>query len=72
MIPARAPRSRITRWSRSVRRCAPWPHSADGTEKGLLGGINAIIAGNYLTTLGKQIEKDVDMLGRIDLPIKAL
>ncbi|MEX3507366.1 MULTISPECIES: biotin synthase BioB [unclassified Corynebacterium] len=44
----------------------------DGTEKGLLGGINAIIAGNYLTTLGRQIEKDVDMLGRIDLPIKAL
>ena len=44
----------------------------DGTEKGLLGGINAIIAGNYLTTLGQQIEKDVDMLHRIDLPIKAL
>ncbi len=43
-----------------------------GTEKGLLGGINAIIAGNYLTTLGQQIEKDVDMLHRIDLPIKAL
>ncbi|MBC2682201.1 biotin synthase BioB [Corynebacterium anserum] len=44
----------------------------DGTEKGLLGGINAIIAGNYLTTLGQAIEKDVDMLHRIDLPIKAL
>lgn len=44
----------------------------DGTERGLLGGINAIIAGNYLTTLGRRIEKDVDMLGRIDLPIKAL
>ena len=44
----------------------------DGTEKGQLGGINAIIAGNYLTTLGQQIEKDVDMLHRIDLPIKAL
>ena len=44
----------------------------DGTERGLLGGINAIIAGNYLTTLGQQIEKDVDMLHRIDLPIKAL
>ena len=44
----------------------------DGTERGLLGGINAIIAGNYLTTLGQEIEKDVDMLGRIDLPIKAL
>ena len=44
----------------------------DGTEKGLLSGINAIIAGNYLTTLGQEIEKDIDMLGRIDLPIKAL
>ena len=44
----------------------------DGTERGLLGSINAIIAGNYLTTLGQQIEKDVDMLHRIDLPIKAL
>ena len=45
---------------------------ADGTEKGLLGGINAIIAGNYLTTLGQSLDRDVDMLRRIDLPIKAL
>ena len=43
-----------------------------GTRQGLTGGINAIIVGNYLTTLGQQIEKDVDMLNRIDLPIKAL
>ena len=45
---------------------------AQAGKGGLLGGINAIIAGNYLTTLGQQIEKDVDMLHRIDLPIKAL
>ncbi|MDO4908704.1 MAG: biotin synthase BioB [Corynebacterium sp.] len=43
-----------------------------GAEKGLLGGINAIIVGNYLTTLGRPQETDVDMLGRLRLPIKAL
>lgn len=44
----------------------------EGFEKGLLGGINAIIAGNYLTTLGERIETDMETLNRIDLPIKAL
>ena len=44
----------------------------EGFEKGLLGGINAIIAGNYLTTLGERIETDLETLNRIDLPIKAL
>lgn len=43
-----------------------------GAEKGLLGGINAIIVGNYLTTLGRPQEKDIDMLDRLHLPIKAL
>lgn len=43
-----------------------------GAEKGLLGGINAIIVGNYLTTLGRPQETDVDMLNRLHLPIKAL
>ncbi|MBV7296188.1 biotin synthase BioB [Corynebacterium sp. TAE3-ERU12] len=43
-----------------------------GAEKGLLGGINAIIVGNYLTTLGRPAEQDLDMLGKIRLPIKAL
>lgn len=43
-----------------------------GTEKGLLGGINAVIVGNYLTTLGRPVEQDLDMLGKIRLPIKAL
>lgn len=43
-----------------------------GAEKGLLGGINAIIVGNYLTTLGRPQETDIDMLNRLHLPIKAL
>lgn len=43
-----------------------------GAEKGLLGGINAVIIGNYLTTLGRPVEQDLDMLGKISLPIKAL
>lgn len=43
-----------------------------GAEKGLLGGINAIIVGNYLTTLGRPAERDLDMLGALQLPIKAL
>lgn len=43
-----------------------------GTEQGLLGGINAVIVGNYLTTLGRPMEDDLDMLGKLRLPIKAL
>ncbi|AHI21478.1 biotin synthase BioB [Corynebacterium vitaeruminis] len=43
-----------------------------GTEQGLLGGINAVIVGNYLTTLGRPMEQDLDMLGKLRLPIKAL
>jgi hypothetical protein len=43
-----------------------------GTEQGLLGGINAVIVGNYLTTLGRPMEEDLDMLGKLRLPIKAL
>jgi biotin synthase len=43
-----------------------------GTEEGLLGGINALIVGNYLTTLGRPAEQDLAMLARLQLPIKAL
>ncbi|WP_277102412.1 biotin synthase BioB [Corynebacterium vitaeruminis] len=43
-----------------------------GTEQGLLGGMNAVIVGNYLTTLGRPMEQDLDMLGKLRLPIKAL
>jgi len=43
-----------------------------GTEAGMLGGINAIIVGNYLTTLGRPAQRDLDMLSRLKMPIKAL
>ncbi|APT85063.1 biotin synthase BioB [Corynebacterium aquilae] len=43
-----------------------------GAEQGLLGGINAIIVGNYLTTLGRPQEQDLEMMGKLRLPIKAL
>jgi biotin synthase len=43
-----------------------------GTEAGMLGGINAIIVGNYLTTLGRPAGHDLDMLEKLKMPIKAL
>ena len=43
-----------------------------GTRDGLLGGINAVIVGNYLTTLGRPAESDIDLLGELQMPIKAL
>ncbi|GAA1534357.1 biotin synthase BioB [Actinomadura kijaniata] len=43
-----------------------------GTRDGMLGGINAIIVGNYLTTLGRPAEKDLELLTELQMPIKAL
>jgi biotin synthase len=43
-----------------------------GAEQGMLGGINAIIVGNYLTNLGRPAEQDLKMLGELKMPIKAL
>jgi len=43
-----------------------------GAQKGILGGINAVIVGNYLTTLGRPAETDLDLLGELKMPIKAL
>jgi len=43
-----------------------------GAEQGMLGGINAIIVGNYLTNLGRPAEQDIKMLGELKMPIKAL
>jgi biotin synthase len=43
-----------------------------GTEAGMLGGVNAIIVGNYLTTLGRAAETDLAMLDRLKMPVKAL
>ena len=43
-----------------------------GVEKGLAGGANALIVGNYLTTLGRPMEQDLDMLDGLRIPIKAV
>ncbi len=43
-----------------------------GTRDGLLGGVNAVIVGNYLTTLGRPASEDLDLLGDLSMPVKAL
>jgi biotin synthase len=43
-----------------------------GTEQGLMGGINAVIVGNYLTTLGRSPEDDLALLTKLEMPIKEL
>jgi biotin synthase len=43
-----------------------------GAEQGMLGGINAIIVGNYLTNLGRPAQQDIEMLGELKMPIKAI
>jgi biotin synthase len=43
-----------------------------GTRDGMLGGINAMIVGNYLTTLGRSPEEDLDLLAELSMPVKAL
>ncbi|ABD13114.1 biotin synthase [Frankia casuarinae] len=40
--------------------------------QGMLGGINAMIVGNYLTTLGRSAEADLKMLAELSMPIKSL
>ncbi|MGF6832916.1 biotin synthase [Paenarthrobacter sp. TE4293] len=41
-----------------------------GTREGLLGGINAVIVGNYLTTLGRPANADLNLLVELNMPIK--
>src|SRR3954463_2874659 len=43
-----------------------------GTRDGLLGGINAVIVGNYLTTLGRPATEDLALLADLKMPVKAL
>jgi biotin synthase len=43
-----------------------------GTREGLLGGINAVIVGNYLTTLGRDPAEDLALLAELSMPIRAL
>jgi biotin synthase len=41
-------------------------------EAGMRAGVNALILGNYLTTLGRAPEEDLAMLARLRMPIGAL
>jgi biotin synthase len=43
-----------------------------GARQGILGGVNAVIVGNYLTTLGRPAEADLELLDDLQMPIKAL
>ena len=43
-----------------------------GARRGMLGGINAVIVGNYLTTLGRSPDEDLDLLAELSMPVKAL
>ena len=43
-----------------------------GTRDGLLGGINAVIVGNYLTTLGRDPQEDLDLLASLEMPVREL
>ena len=43
-----------------------------GTRDGLLGGVNAVIVGNYLTTLGRPADRDLALLDELKMPVKAL
>jgi biotin synthase len=44
----------------------------DLAERGVRGGVNAVIVGNYLTTLGRPADDDLAMLADLKMPIKAL
>ena len=39
---------------------------------GMTAGINALIVGNYLTTLGRSADEDLQMLADLRMPIGAL
>jgi biotin synthase len=44
----------------------------DLAERGVRGGVNAVIVGNYLTTLGRPADEDLAMLADLKMPIQAL
>jgi biotin synthase len=43
-----------------------------GARQGVLGGVNALIVGNYLTTLGREPQADLDLLAELSMPVKEL
>lgn len=44
----------------------------DVQAAGILGGVNGLIVGNYLTTLGQTPQDDLKMLADLDVPVRAL
>ena len=56
--------------------CAtPGPRDHSGrarNARGSAGGINAVIVGNYLTTLGRSPDEDLGLLAELSMPVKAL
>ena len=44
----------------------------DMQEAGMTAGINALIVGNYLTTLGRTPDQDLAMLDRLSMPVGVL
>jgi biotin synthase len=70
------------RWIALFRLALPWVilRYAGGREitlrdlqaVGMTAGINAIIVGNYLTTLGRSPEEDLQMLADLKMPLGAL
>jgi biotin synthase len=44
----------------------------DLAARGITGGINAVIVGNYLTTLGRPATEDLELLAELKMPVKAL
>ena len=44
----------------------------DMQEAGMTAGINALIVGNYLTTLGRTPDEDLEMLERLAMPVGIL
>src|SRR4051794_4938864 len=43
-----------------------------GARQGLLGGVNAVIVGNYLTTLGRPADAATALIGELQMPNKPL
>ena len=39
---------------------------------GMMAGINGIIIGNYLTTLGRSPDEDLAMLAELEMPLRSL
>lgn len=43
----------------------------DVEDAGILGGVNGLIIGNYLTTLGRTPQDDLRLLNELDVPVRA-